>query len=227
MAAIRACANLLKSITASRAALVHSQRLGCYSYSTTATESNEKSEQTSTDSASSEAAPESHVSEREQTLTEEKEKLMNSIKEVEDKYKRALAETENVRQRMKKQADDAKIFGIQGFCKDLLEVADILGKATESIPKEEITNSNPHLKNLYEGLVMTDTQLHKVFTRHGLEQINPSAGEKFDPYVHEALFQQPSPDKEPGTVAVVSKIGYKLHSRTIRPALVGVISDAS
>lgn len=139
-----------------------------------------------------------------------------------DKYKRSLAEMENVRQRMQKQINDAKLFGIQGFCKDLLEVADILTKANESVPRDEVTEANPHLKNLFEGLTMTETQLQKVFTRNGLEMINPPEGEKFDPNFHEALFEQQVPGKESGTVAVVTKVGYKLHSRTLRPALVGV-----
>lgn len=111
--------------------------------------------------------------------------------------------------------------GIQGFCKDLLEVADILEKATESVPKEEVTSENPHLKNLYDGLVMTEVQIQKVFTKHGLVKLNPD-GQKFDPYEHEALFHAPVEGKEPGSVAIVTKVGYKLHGRTLRPALVGV-----
>lgn len=91
--------------------------------------------------------------------------------------------------RLTKQIEEAKIFGIQGFCKDLLDVADVLSKATESVPKDEISNSNPHLKSLYEGLVMTEAQLQNVFKRHGLEQLNP-LDEKFNPNLHEALFQQ-------------------------------------
>lgn len=126
-----------------------------------------------------------------------------------------------MRKRLTKQIDDAKIFGIQSFCKDLLEVSDILGHATEAVPKEELNDKNPHLKTLYEGLTMTKAQLDKVFKRNGLEQVNP-INEKFNPNFHEALFQQEVPNKEPGTVVVVSKIGYKLHERVIRPALVGV-----
>lgn len=146
---------------------------------------------------------------------------------MQDKYKRALAETENVRRRMQKQIDDAKLFGIQGFCKDLLEVADILSKATESVPKEVLSENNVHLNTLYDGLCMTDTQLQKVFQRHGLEKINPQNGEKFDPNIHEALFQQPLTEgKIGGGVAAVSKIGYRLHTRTVRPALVGVYKNA-
>lgn len=115
--------------------------------------------------------------------------------------------------------------GIQSFCKDLLEVADILEKATESVPKEEIKDDNPHLKSLYEGLVMTEMQIQKVFKKHGLMRLDP-VGAKFDPYEHEALFHAPVEGQEPGTIALVSKIGYKLHGRTLRPALVGVVKDA-
>lgn len=90
---------------------------------------------------------------------------------------------------MNKQIDDAKIFGIQSFCKDLLEVADILGHATQAVPKEQVSDKNPHLKNLYEGLTMTKDSLLQVFKRHGLEAINPM-NEKFNPNFHEALFQK-------------------------------------
>lgn len=167
---------------------------------------------------------------------------------VQDKYKRSLADGENLRIRLTKQIQEAKIFGIQSFCKDLLEVADTLGHATKAVPKEEI-EKNAHLKNLYDGLILTKNSLGQVFRRHGLEQINP-LNQKFDPNLHEALFQkvrfssaeaysypfeklsiqsmsiiiqlQECNDVEPDTVIDVTKIGYKLHDRCIRPALVGV-----
>ncbi|XP_069782619.1 grpE protein homolog 1, mitochondrial [Narcine bancroftii] len=161
----------------------------------------------------------------EKTFIEEKAKLEEQLKELTDKYKRALADTENLRQRSQKLVEEAKLYGIQGFCKDLLEVADILEKATESVPKEEITEANHHLKNLYEGLIMTEGHLQKVFSKHGLVKLNP-IGAKFDPYEHEALFHSPVEGKEPGSVSLVSKIGYKLHGRTLRPALVGVVKGA-
>lgn len=157
----------------------------------------------------------------EKALMEEKSQLDEQLKDMTEKYKRALADTENLRTRSQKMIEDAKLYGIQSFCKDLLEVADILEKATESVPKEEVTSQNPHLKNLYDGLVMTEVQIQKVFTKHGLIKLNPD-GQKFDPYEHEALFHAPVEGKEPGTVAIVTKVGYKLHGRTLRPALVGV-----
>uniref|UniRef100_A0A9L0K3P7 GrpE protein homolog 1, mitochondrial n=1 Tax=Equus asinus TaxID=9793 RepID=A0A9L0K3P7_EQUAS len=186
----------------------------------------------------------------EKMLMEEKVRLEEQLKETMEKYKRALADTENLRQRSQKLVEEAKLYaqtslrsssptrpiiylaslpgcltGIQGFCKDLLEVADILEKATQCVPKEEIKDDNPHLKNLYEGLVMTEVQIQKVFTKHGLLRLNP-LGAKFDPYEHEALFHTPVEGKEPGTVALVNKVGYKLHGRTLRPALVGVVKEA-
>ncbi|MBZ3890377.1 GrpE protein-like protein 1, mitochondrial [Sciurus carolinensis] len=151
-------------------------------------------------------------------LLEEKVKLEEQLRDTMEKYKRALADTENLRQRSQKLVEEAKLYGIQGFCKDLLEVADILEKATQSVPKEEIQDDNPHLKSLYEGLVLTEAQIQKVFTKHGLLKLDP-LGAKFDPYEHEALFHTPVEGKEPGTVALVSKVGYKLHGRTLRPAL--------
>ncbi|XP_075943247.1 grpE protein homolog 1, mitochondrial isoform X1 [Anarhichas minor] len=167
--------------------------------------------------------PASEGAERlEQSAAEtQKTQLEDQLKDMTEKYKRALADTENLRTRTHKMIEDAKLYGIQGFCKDLLEVADILEKATDSVPKEEVTTQNPHLKNLYDGLVMTEVQIQKVFTKHGLVKLNPE-GQKFDPYEHEALFHAPVEGKEPGTVAMVTKVGYKLHSRTLRPALVGV-----
>ncbi|KAL5287585.1 GRPEL1 family protein [Megaselia abdita] len=171
---------------------------------------------------------------KEQELTENEKKLTKdletSVKEIEDlktknnelldKYKRSLADSENLRTRLTKQIDDAKVFGIQSFCKDLLEVADILGHATDAVPQEQL-DSNPQLKNLFEGLQMTKACLTQTFKRHGLEQVNP-INEKFNPNFHEAVFQVENDKVEANTVVVVSKLGYKLKERCIRPACVGV-----
>uniref|UniRef100_A0A0B6ZL25 GrpE protein homolog n=1 Tax=Arion vulgaris TaxID=1028688 RepID=A0A0B6ZL25_9EUPU len=191
--------------------------------SSTATHKSEN-DATKTESVDTPQEKDSVVQERDK-LTSQVQKLEEDLKESKDKYLRALAETENLRKRMIKQVDEAKIFGIQSFCKDLLDVSDILSTAINSVPKENLNNSNPHLVNLFQGLNMTDSQLVKVFNKHGLESISPTLGDKFDPNYHEALFQVPIQSEKtqvPDTVAIVQKIGYKLHSRTLRPALVGV-----
>lgn len=137
-----------------------------------------------------------------------------------NKYKRALADGENMRKRLIKQIDEAKIFGIQNFCKDLIDVADVLGHATQAVPKDKL-KGNADLRNLYEGLNLTRASLLQVFKRHGLETLDP-INEKFDPNLHEALYQTEDDTVEADTVIQVTKLGYKLHKRCIRPALVGV-----
>lgn len=158
-----------------------------------------------------------------ENLMNENKTLLEMVKDLDDKYKRALAEAENTRLRSKKQLEDAKIYAIQAFCKDLLEVSDIFKAAIDSIPDDSL-KSNSDLKNLYDGVKMTEQKLMNVFQRHGLCPINP-LGTKFDPNEHHALFQVDDPNKEPGSVSVVTKIGFKLHDRTIRPAMVGVVKS--
>jgi molecular chaperone GrpE len=135
---------------------------------------------------------------------------------------------------MRKQVDDAKIFGIQGFCKDLLEVADTLhlavintdvnklNKNSDKSPDEQLGFAKEQVKSIFDGLVMTEQKLIKIFAKHGLDRIVPTEGEKFDPNIHEAIFQAKIPDKESGTICNVNQIGYKLKERVIRAAHVGV-----
>jgi len=160
------------------------------------------------------------ISEAEKAYQEQIAGLEEKNADLLDKYRRSLADFENLRNRMNKQVADAKIFGIQGFCKDLLDVADSLNKGVSSVSESEISSS-PSLATVHEGLKLCESQLLQVFSKHGLVQENPM-GEKFDPNKHDALFQIPAPDKEPNTVMDVQKIGYILHGRTIRPAAVGV-----
>ncbi|XP_055332649.1 grpE protein homolog 1, mitochondrial-like isoform X2 [Paramacrobiotus metropolitanus] len=192
------------------------------------TDSNEKSQE---NEKKPESPPDTNPNKESQAATPNKEKqlmeeiakLESSSKNAHDKYLRALAETENVRQRLTRQIDDAKQFGIQSFVKDLLEVSDILSKAMGSVPEDALSDKkNPHLQNLFEGLRLTEAQLNKVFKKHGLEKIE-AMGAKFDPNVHEALFEAPGQQgQEPGTVMAVTQTGFKLNNRTIRPARVGV-----
>lgn len=176
-------------------------------------------QQTSEAAATDEKDTTTNASEIER-LTQELKAAKEQHTDLLDKYKRALADGENMRIRLNKQISDAKIFGIQNFCKDLLEVADTLGHATQAVPKEKLSE-NADLKNLYEGLNMTRASLLQVFKRHGLEPLDP-INQKFDPNLHEALFQKEDKTVEANTVVEVTKLGYKLHERCIRPALVGV-----
>lgn len=116
--------------------------------------------------------------------------------------------------------------GIQSFCRDLVEVADILEKTAESAAEEaEPSNPNPTLKKIYEGLSLIEAKLQRVFAKHGLQKMNPVGG-KYDPYDHEIVCHVPAEGMQPGTIALVTQDGYKLHGRTIRHALVGVAVES-
>lgn len=139
-----------------------------------------------------------------------------------------MAETENTRNRMRKEVENMKIYGIQGFCKDLLEVADVLNLAIVNTDPSKDSSNDPidlkaKLKSMHNGLYMTEICLLKIFEKHGLVRILPKEGEKFDPNMHEAIFRIPIPEKESGTINVMTKTGFKLHDRVIRAAQVGVV----
>ena len=99
---------------------------------------------------------------------------------------------------------------IVGFCKDLLEVADVLQKAVEAAKVEDEKLGS----SLAGGIELTQTQMHQVFSRHGLSQISPCVGEtKFDPNMHEALFQVPVPDKGKFFLTVIINLIGRLKVR--------------
>ncbi len=163
------------------------------------------------------------MTEKEAQLMQQVEQLQFKHDDLLDKYRRSLAESDNMRKRLTKQIEDAKTFGIQSFCKDLLEVADVLNKAVSDVPAEMLEKESQYLRDIHQGLQLTESQLLQVFRRHGLEKVSPELGEKFDPNVHEALFQVPATaEMESGTIMDVQKVGYALHGRTVRPVLVGV-----
>eukprot|EP00741_Cyanophora_paradoxa_P007069 tig00001086_g6840.t1 len=147
--------------------------------------------------------------------------------ELQDKLLRSLAEMENVRRRAQVDVENARKFGVQGFAKSLLDVADYLGMALNAVPEEKRgSDADAYLKNLYFGVQATEKELLKAFAAVGLSRVDPM-GQKFDPNLHDALFEVDDPTKEPGTVAHVDKPGYVLNERCIRPAKVGVVKKRS
>uniref|UniRef100_A0A8C1YSA7 GrpE-like 2, mitochondrial n=1 Tax=Cyprinus carpio TaxID=7962 RepID=A0A8C1YSA7_CYPCA len=138
-------------------------------------------------------------------------KLEKQVHDLTERYKRALADTDNVRRRTQKFVEDAKIFGIQSFCRDIVEVADLLEKVEERDGVQQLTQYLAHIQG----------RLQDIFTKHGLEKMSP-VGSTYDPYQHEIVCHTPAEGVEPSTIAVVKQDGYMLHGRTIRHALVGI-----
>ena len=147
------------------------------------------------------------------------------VKDLNDKLLRTLADMENLRERTRRQAEAAGKFAIQGFCKDLLDVADNMGRAASTVGLDEdadATKTAATLKSLHEGVLMVEKQLATTLAKHGVEKYDPT-GEPFDANDHMALFNVPLVEgAEAGTVAAVTKAGYRLHDRVIRAAEVGV-----
>jgi molecular chaperone GrpE len=134
----------------------------------------------------------------------------------------AHAEAQNVRRRSEKEITDARTYAATAFARDILTVADNLGRALESIPAE--LREDEKMKGLVTGLEATGRELASVFARHGIVRIT-TIGEALDPNRHQAMFELPS-DEKPGTVVQEMQAGYMIKDRLLRPALVGVAKKA-
>ncbi len=141
--------------------------------------------------------------------------------ELREKLLRTLADMENLRRRTEKEVNDARSYGITGFARDMLGVADNLRRAMDSLPKDAAETSDGPIKTLLDGIELTERDLLKILERHGVKKIDP-AGQKFDPNLHQAMFEVPDPVAPKGTVLQVVQTGYVIGDRVLRPALVGV-----
>ncbi|WP_018388523.1 nucleotide exchange factor GrpE [Ancylobacter sp. FA202] len=151
----------------------------------------------------------------------EKERLEAEIVALKDKFLRAFAEADNVRRRAEREVADAKIYGITGFARDVLTVADDFERALGAIDAEARAKAEGTLKTLLEGIDLTGRALIQALTKHGVARIE-AEGAKFDPNMHQAMFEVPNAEVPSGTVVQVIQPGYKLGERVLRPALVGV-----
>ena len=135
----------------------------------------------------------------------------------------AQAETQNVRRRMEKEAQDARAYAATGFARDVLSVSDNLSRALDAIPAE--MRESEAMKPLVIGLEATGRELDSVFTKNGITRI-AAMGMPLDPNQHQAMVEIPSVDVEPGIIVAEMQAGYMIKDRLLRPALVGVAKAA-
>lgn len=145
--------------------------------------------------------------------------------DLKDKLLRTLADMENLRRRTEREIADAKAYAVTSFARDMLGSADNLRRALESVPDASRGDGEAALKALIEGVELTERDLLKTLERHGVRRIDPQ-GEKFDPNLHQAMFEAPDPTIAKGMVSKVVQSGYKIGERVLRPALVGVSAGA-
>ncbi|KAI7788672.1 GrpE protein [Diaporthe eres] len=165
-------------------------------------------------------------------VTELKKKLDTKEKEAldwKDKCLRSIADFRNLQDRTQREVKNAREFAIQSFAKDLVESVDNFDRALSMVPEERLkaAKENDELKDvvqLHEGLKMTENILMNTLKKHGLERFDP-VGEKFNPNEHEATFMSPQEGKEDNTVFYVQQKGFKLNSRVLRAAKVGVVKN--
>src|SRR6201995_1800772 len=149
------------------------------------------------------------------------EALAKEVADSRDKMLRTLAEMENLWQLTRREVADAKTYGITGFARDILDIADNLQRALDAVPAEAKAAAEPGMKALMEGVELTERSLLNTLEKNGVRKFDPS-GERFDPNFQQAMYEVPDASVPAGTVVQVVQAGYMIGERVLRPALVGV-----
>jgi molecular chaperone GrpE len=138
-----------------------------------------------------------------------------------DRFMRALADAENARKRSDKDRREAEQYGGSKLARDMLPVYDNMKRALD-VATEDGSTASPAL---IEGIQLTMRELVNVFSKHGINVIAPEVGDRFDPQIHQAMFEAPLPGTRAGDIIQVAAEGFMLHDRLLRPAQVGVSSN--
>jgi molecular chaperone GrpE len=149
------------------------------------------------------------------TLTAERDELR-------DRLLRALAEAENTRKRAERDRKDAEAFGGARLARDLLPVHDNLARALAMVEDSHREAFGPFI----EGIELTQRELLGAFGRHAIAEVKPAIGDRFDPNLHQAMFEAPVAGAEPGTVIQLVNEGFTIAGRLLRAAQVGVAAKA-
>ena len=152
-------------------------------------------------------------------LDEALERLREDLEAAKQEVLYAKAETQNVRRRMEKDAQDARAYAATGFARDILTVSDNLARALEHVP--DSLRGDEKAKRFIEGIEATRREIEKVFGQHGITRV-ASVGLPLDPNQHQAMMEVPTDEQEPGTIVQEMQSGWMIRDRLLRPAMVGV-----
>ena len=145
--------------------------------------------------------------------------LAQEAADYKDRLLRTLADMENLRRRTDREVAESRAYGIASFARDLLTVADNIRRALDSA--RDGGSEAGGAKALLDGVELTERELLKVLEKHGIKRFEPQ-GAKFDPNLHQAIFEVPDPNVPAGCVVQVVQPGYMIAERVLRPAMVGV-----
>ena len=148
------------------------------------------------------------------------EQLQAEKADLQDKQLRALAEAQNIRRRAQQDVEKERKFGIERFARDVLSVADNIGRALSALPSN-LDALDPALRNVVVGVQATERELQSVLERHGISRIE-ALGKPFNAEFHQAMMEIEDPSVPAGTVIQELIPGYLLAGRLLRAAMVGV-----
>lgn len=172
------------------------------------------------------AAPPDGASPAGQPAAEPQADAAAAAAELRDRLLRTLAEMENLRKRTDREVADSRLYGVTSFARDILGVADNIRRALDAVSPELRASAEAGAKALIDGVELTERELLKALEKNGVRQFTPR-GEKFDPNVHQAIFEVPNASVPAGSVAEVVQPGYMIGERVLRPAMVGVSKGGS
>ena len=173
---------------------------------------------TDTPNGAEAAAPETAQAE---TAPDPAAQLAKEAADLKDRLLRTLAEMENLRRRTEREVADARTYGVTNFARDILAVADNMERALKALDDEIREKAEAGVKALLDGVELTERELIKAMEKHGVKKLEPQ-GQKFDPNLHQAMFEIPDESVPAGTVVQIMQPGYTIGERVLRPALVGV-----
>jgi molecular chaperone GrpE len=146
--------------------------------------------------------------------------LAAEVTDLKDRLLRSLADMENLRRRTEREVADARSYGITGLARDVVGAADNMRRALAAAGDVAGAFEGP-AKTLLDGVELTERELHKALEKHGVRRFDPQ-GAKFDPHLHQAMFEVPDANVPVGSVVQVVQSGYMIGDRVLRPAMVGV-----
>ncbi len=147
--------------------------------------------------------------------------LHDENKDLKNRLLLLAADMENLRRRTEREKQDSAKYAISNFARDVLTIGDNLNRALQALPADARETADEAFKALLDGVEMTEREMVNVLSRHGVEIDDPK-GSKFDPNLHQAIFELENPDVPSGTVVEVVQTGYVIGDRVLRPAMVGV-----
>jgi molecular chaperone GrpE len=137
-----------------------------------------------------------------------------------EKWMRAEADMANLRARTKREVEDARLFAVQKFARDAVEVAENLKRGLTSLPPPAEGEAEI-IGKLREGFEGIERSFVATLERNGVKVDDPT-GKLFDPNLHQAMAEQETDEHPPGTIVQAWTPAWTLNGRLLRPAMVVV-----